>query len=74
MPKGHIKRIVANKGFGFIQASGEEYFFHKSALNMDWNELVDDYESRDTNDRIKVSFVVGNSAKGPRAEDVRVIE
>ncbi len=30
--KGTIKRIVSDKGFGFIaDDSGQEYFFHQSA-------------------------------------------
>ena len=34
MAKGTIKRIVRDRGFGFIQPEGssEELFFHKSAL------------------------------------------
>ena len=31
---GTIKRIVSDKGFGFIAADdGQEYFFHQSACN-----------------------------------------
>ena len=33
---GTIKRLVSDKGFGFILASdGNEYFFHNSACNRD---------------------------------------
>jgi cold shock CspA family protein len=31
---GTIKRIVSDKGFGFVQAGdGAEYFFHQSACS-----------------------------------------
>ena len=31
---GTIKRLVSDKGFGFLAASdGSEYFFHQSACN-----------------------------------------
>jgi CspA family cold shock protein len=32
---GAIKRLVSDKGFGFIAAGdGSEYFFHRSACNQ----------------------------------------
>ena len=31
--QGVIKRLISDKGFGFVQASdGNEYFFHQSAV------------------------------------------
>jgi len=61
--KGKIKRLVTDKGFGFIKAEdGNEYFFHKSALqNVQIEGLTEGRE---------VEFEVGEGAKGPRAEDV----
>ena len=33
MPNGTIKRIVADRGFGFIAgADGTEYFFHRNSI------------------------------------------
>ena len=33
MAEGTIKKIVADRGFGFISAEdGKEYFFHRSAV------------------------------------------
>ncbi len=34
MAAGHIKRLVAGRGFGFIQPGGQanDIFFHRSAL------------------------------------------
>lgn len=60
---GLIKRVVEDRGFGFLKTdSGEEYFFHISGLkNCDFRDL-----------RVgqRVSFEVDQSPKGPRAKDV----
>ena len=65
--QGVIKRLVVEKGFGFIrdEASGLEYFFHQSGLmaGMNIHELVE-------GDRVE--FVPGRGPKGPRAESIRV--
>lgn len=65
MAEGTIKKLVRDKGFGFIAcASGDEYFFHSSAVqNARFDELA---EGR------AVRFRIGEGPKGPRAEDVRV--
>lgn len=61
--KGIIKRLVRDKGFGFISAdSGPEYFFHQSACpGTAFGELREGQT---------VSFDVGEGPKGPRAENV----
>jgi len=62
---GTIKRLVSDKGFGFILASdGKEYFFHNSACTQ---TRFDDLREGQN-----VSFDVGQGPKGPRAENVRV--
>ena len=34
MPEGTIKKLVNDRGFGFIAAEdGKEYFFHRSGLD-----------------------------------------
>jgi CspA family cold shock protein len=60
---GTIKRLVSDKGFGFVAAQdGSEYFFHQSACNgVAFNELREG-ES--------VTFQTGNGPKGPRAENI----
>lgn len=63
---GLVKRIVSDRGFGFIKSdNGDEYFFHRSALGRD-------VAFEDLREGQRVDFSVGQSAKGPRAEDVRV--
>jgi cold shock protein len=33
MPKGTVKKIVSDRGFGFIAADdGKEYFFHQNRV------------------------------------------
>jgi cold shock protein len=62
---GTIKRLVSDKGFGFILASdGNEYFFHNSACS--------DTRFDDLREGQAVTFDRGQGAKGPRGENVRV--
>lgn len=62
---GTIKRIVADKGFGFILAGdGNEYFFHQSGCRDIMFDQLREAQS--------VTFERGNGPKGPRAENVRL--
>ncbi len=66
MPTGKIKRIISDRGFGFIAGEdGQEYFFHRSGL--DRNIVFDDLQ-RDT----RVTFDIESSDRGPRATRVRI--
>jgi len=59
---GTIKRLVNDKGFGFVAAEdGSEYFFHQSAC-ADFDTL---HEGEN------VTFQPGQGPKGPRAENVQ---
>jgi len=61
---GTIKKVVAERGFGFISASdAKEYFFHRNSLDstLDFDRLVGG-ES--------VEFEIEESPKGPRASRV----
>lgn len=63
--KGTIKRLVSDKGFGFIAAGdGNEYFFHQSACS---GIAFDDLREGQA-----VTFESGQGPKGPRAENVRL--
>jgi len=62
---GTIKKVVSDRGFGFISGEDEkEYFFHRDGLDssLDFDRLVGG-ES--------VEFDVEQSPKGPRATKVR---
>lgn len=62
---GTIKRLVSEKGFGFVAADGgSEYFFHQSACN---GTRFDDLREGQS-----VTFEKGQGPKGPRAENVRL--
>jgi CspA family cold shock protein len=62
---GTIKRLVSDKGFGFILAGDNaEYFFHSSACSSEPFDSL--REGQD------VTFNVGQGPKGPRAENVRL--
>jgi cold shock protein len=62
---GTIKKVVSDRGFGFITADdAKEYFFHRSALeaSLDFDRLVGGE---------KVQFEIEQSPKGPRAARVQ---
>jgi len=65
--KGTIKRVIRERGFGFISAEdGREIFFHRSALEgIDFDGLEEGNG---------VEFDVEKGPKGPRAMHVRMIE
>jgi len=61
---GTIKRLVSDKGFGFVAAAdGNEYFFHQSACDGQFDQLREGQP---------VTFNSGQGPKGPRAENVRL--
>lgn len=63
---GTIKRLVTDRGFGFILAGdGNEYFFHNSACT---GIAFDQLREGQT-----VTFERGQGPKGPRGENVRVV-
>lgn len=65
MPQGTIKKLVTDKGFGFIQGERGDLFFHHSAL--------EGAEIEDLRQGQRVQYEEGRGPKGPRAERVRVI-
>ena len=41
MPKGTIKRLVRDRGFGFIRDDGgQEWFFHRSGVQGSFDQLA----------------------------------
>ncbi len=65
MPQGTIKKLVTDKGFGFIQGERGELFFHHSALE---GARIEDLRQGQT-----VEYEEGRGPKGPRAEKVRPV-
>ena len=65
MPEGTIKKLVQDRGFGFISAEdGKDYFFHRSGLDTAIN-----FDSLTGGERVE--FDIESSQKGPRAHRVR---
>lgn len=65
MHNGKIKKLVRDRGFGFISdTDGREVFFHQSSLiDAKFDLLKEDQE---------VEFEIEKSPKGPRAINVRI--
>jgi CspA family cold shock protein len=63
--KGTVKKLIRNRGFGFISAEdGREIFFHR-------NEVVKgDFDSLNEGDAVE--FEVEKGDKGPKATSVSV--
>jgi len=67
MHAGKIKKLVRDRGFGFISdTDGRELFFHQSGLvDLKFDALTEDQT---------VEFDVETSPKGPRAINVRIAQ
>lgn len=64
--RGRIKKMVRDRGFGFIRGEdGKEVFFHRSGLN------AGDYDALNEGD--SVEYVVQEGPRGARAENVRAV-
>ncbi|RJP29142.1 MAG: cold shock domain-containing protein [Candidatus Omnitrophota bacterium] len=67
MHTGKIKKLVRDRGFGFISDNdGRELFFHQSGLvDAKFDTLTEDQE---------VTFEVEKSDKGPRAVTINIVK
>lgn len=65
MHTGKIKKLIRDRGFGFISdTDGREVFFHQSSLaETQFDALKEEQQ---------VEFEIENSPKGPRAVNVRI--
>jgi len=64
---GKIKKVVRERGFGFISdTDGREVFFHQSSLIDTQFDALKEEEN--------VEFEIENSPKGPRAVNVRIVK
>jgi CspA family cold shock protein len=62
--KGKIKKMVRDRGFGFIRGDdGKEVFFHRSGLN------AAEYDGLNEGDNVE--YVVQEGPRGARAENVK---
>lgn len=66
MNTGTVKWFNSEKGFGFITTdNGEDVFVHYSAIIGEGRRTLEENQ--------RVSFSVGEGARGPQAKDVKVI-
>ena len=65
MSQGTIKKLVSEKGFGFIKGDSGELFFHHSAVEGGAFETLREGQA--------VEYTEGSGPKGPRAENVRPV-
>jgi CspA family cold shock protein len=65
MAQGTIKKLVSDKGFGFISTDRGELFFHCSAVEGTQFESLREGQ--------EVEYSEGKGPKGPRAEAVTPI-
>ena len=63
MPQGTIKKLIADKGFGFIEGERGDLFFHHSAVE---GATIEDLRVGQS-----VTYEEGRGPKGPRAENVK---
>ncbi len=62
--KGKIKKMVRDRGFGFIRGDdGKEVFFHRSGLNAGEYDVLNEGDI--------VEYIVQEGPRGARAEHVR---
>tara|TARA_R100000789_G_scaffold100535_1_gene111317 strand:+ start:1020 stop:1295 length:276 start_codon:yes stop_codon:yes gene_type:complete len=66
LAEGKIKKLVTDKGFGFIQGDRGDLFFHLSALQNSQFETLEVGQS--------VTYEEEEGPKGPRATAVQIVE
>ena len=66
MQQGTIKKLVSDRGFGFISGSGEELFFHHSSVQGSFESLSEGQEVE-----FEVDSAPNARGKGPRAIQVK---
>jgi len=71
MPQGTIKKLVADKGFGFISGERGDVFFHHSAVaDGGFDDLQ---EGQNVEYQVEQDSSKGRSGKGPRAGSVKPV-
>ena len=64
MPEGTIKKLVSERGFGFVEGDRGELFFHHSELQ---GVTLEELQEGQT-----LEYEVGQGKKGPCATNVRL--
>lgn len=61
---GTVRRIIRDRGFGFISSGDQEYFMHHTEYQGDFATLNEGHE---------VTFTPAESPKGARASNVNKV-
>ena len=64
MPQGKVKKLIADRGFGFVESGRSDLFFHHSEVK---GVAFDDLHEGQM-----VDFDLGEGKKGPCATSVRL--
>ena len=64
MPAGKIKKVLPEKGFGFISGGSDDLFFHHSELR---GVTIEELSEGQT-----VQYEIGQGKKGPCAVSVQL--
>ena len=65
MPQGTIRKVISEKGFGFIEGERGDLFFHHTAVEGTAFEAL--------NEGQQVEYTEGRGPKGPRSESVSLV-
>ncbi|MCP4195250.1 MAG: cold shock domain-containing protein [Pirellulaceae bacterium] len=65
MPEGKIKKLLSDKGFGFIEGDRDDLFFHHSEVQ---GMRIEELREGQT-----VEYEIGEGRKGPCAVSVRAV-
>ena len=68
MPQGTIKKLVSERGFGFIASENQELFFHHSSVEGSFDSLREGQTVE-----FEVDPAPKSKGKGPRAIQVRPV-
>jgi len=68
MPQGTIKKLVGDKGFGFISGESGELFFHHTGV------ISGSFESLRQGQQVEYQIDESGRGRGPRAKDVKPIQ
>ena len=66
MPEGKIKKVLTEKGFGFIEGERDDLFFHHSEVQGTSIEQLSEGQM--------VEYQVGLGKKGPCAVSVQEVQ
>ncbi len=67
MPQGTVKKLVSDRGFGFIRGERGEVFFHHSSV------VGGSFDSLQEGQTVEYEVEQGKGGKGPRAVNVKVV-